>query len=55
MIELFTQCDAEYGRRVSEGLAKASKQQLEKGPIGAAHTGDAVKEAATVSKESKPY
>jgi len=55
MIELFTQCDADYGRRVSEGLAKASKQHLQSGPIGAAHTGDAVKEAATVSKESKPY
>ncbi|MBE7173383.1 MAG: catalase [Williamsia sp.] len=53
MIELFTQCDADYGRRVAEGLQGPSNGQP--GPIGSAHADDAVKEAEEVSKEVKTY
>ncbi len=53
MIELFTQCDAEYGRRVAEGLRGADHGQ--RGPIGTAHSEDAVREAEEVSREAKPY
>lgn len=54
MIELFTQCDAEYGRRVAEGLKNADND-MQKGPIGSAHTKDAVEQAEKVAKEAKPY
>ena len=53
MIELFTQCDADYGRRVAEGLRGSSNGQH--GPIGAAHSEDAVREAEEVSTEAKNY
>lgn len=53
MIELFTQCDADYGRRVAEGLRGASNGQH--GPIGSAHSDDAVREAEEVSTEVKTY
>jgi catalase len=55
MIELFTQCDPEYGQRVADGLKAAASQNLQGGPIGSTHSADAVKEAEQVSKESKPY
>ena len=54
MIELFTQCDEDYGRRVAEGL-RHTDGQGQKGPIGTAHTEDAVKQAQQESKEAKPY
>ena len=53
MIELFTQCDADYGRRVAEGLRGSSNGQH--GPIGSAHSDDAVREAEEVSTEVKTY
>jgi catalase len=55
MIELFTKCDPEYGKRIAEGLSKASKQNMEKGPIGSTKSTEAVKEAEEVSREAKPY
>ena len=54
MVELFTQCDAEYGRRVGEGLRNADNG-LQKGPIGNGHTQDAVMEAETMAHDAKPY
>jgi len=54
MVELFTQCDAEYGRRVAEGLQHAANN-LQDGPIGNGHSQDAVIEAETTSHEAKPY
>ena len=54
MVELLTQCDAEYGRRVAEGLKNADNG-LQKGPIGNGHTQDAVMEAEAVAHEAKPY
>ena len=55
MVELFTQCDADYGRRVKEGLAKAVKQDIQKGPIGSTDSHDAVMEAEQKAREAKPY
>jgi catalase len=55
MVELFTQCDHDYGRRVKEGLAKAVKQENQKGPIGSTKSHEAVKEAEEVSRESQAY
>jgi len=54
MVELFTQCDAEYGRRVAEGLRNADNG-LQKGPIGNGHSQDAVMEAETMAHDAKPY
>ena len=54
MVELFTQCDPEYGQRVADGLKKLNGQ-TDKGPIGSTQSGEAVKQAEEVSKESKPY
>lgn len=54
MVELFTQCDADYGRRVREGLQQAS-EDIQKGPIGSTHSHDAVVQAEENAKESKPY
>ncbi len=54
MVELFTQCDADYGRRVAEGLKSATANK-DKGPIGATHSSEAVAQAEEVSKEAKPY
>ena len=53
MIELFTKCDAEYGRRVAEGLSSSENEQP--GPIGSTHTKDAIDQAQQNSKEAKPY
>jgi catalase len=52
MVELFTQCDAEYGRRVAEGLNAAVS---EPGPIGTKESHTAVTEAGQVSQEARPY
>jgi len=54
MIEMFTQCDEEYGRRVAEGLEKMTSH-VDKGPIGSTKSGEAVEQAETESRESKPY
>lgn len=54
MVELFTQCDPEYGRRVKEGLQQAAKN-ISPGPIGGTKSEEAVQQAEEVSKESKPY
>ena len=55
MIDLFTQCDADYGRRVKEGLANSMLSAENKGPIGTTGSHDAVVQAEEESKESKPY
>ena len=54
MVELFTNCDAEYGRRVKEGLQHASKD-ISTGPIGSTKSAEAVEQAEKVSREAKPY
>ena len=55
MIDLFTQCDADYGRRVAEGIKMAGAQVTDKGPIGSTQSHQAVQEAENVSQEAKPY
>ena len=55
MIDLFTQCDADYGRRVAEGLKAAANMKDEGSPMGAAHSNEGVKQAMTESKEAKIY
>ncbi|QHL86955.1 catalase [Nibribacter ruber] len=55
MIEHFTLADADYGRRVAEGLAKTKKSQDDKGPIGATSPEAGVQEAKEVSHSAKPY
>jgi catalase len=56
MIELFTRCDEEYGRKVAEGLKMAAGKSSDmRGPIGATSTKEGVRQAAKNSKESKPY
>jgi len=54
MIELFTQCDPEYGQRVADGLRSAS-EGISKGPIGSTKSEEAVKEAEEKSHAAKPY
>lgn len=54
MVEHFTKCDPEYGRRVAEGLQQADPS-IQKGPIGTTQSEDAVLQAEINSKESKPY
>jgi catalase len=53
MIDLFTKCDPEYGRRVAEGIKNAGNVQ--KGPIGTKNSGDAVKDAQEKSINAEPY
>jgi catalase len=55
MIDLFTQCDQDYGRRVAEGLkaARSMNSETEETPSTGSH--EAVKQAEEVSKEAKPY
>lgn len=55
MINLFTQCDADYGRRVAEGLRNAVTQNIAKGPIGSAGSDKAVQQAEATAHEAKPY
>ena len=55
MIDLFTQCDADYGRRVAEGLQKAMGQNISTGPIGSTHSEEAVKQAEETAHDAKPY
>ena len=53
MIELFSQCDADYGRRVAEGLRGSGNGQ--QAPNGGSDAADAVTQAEEASKEAKPY
>ena len=55
MIELFTQCDADYGRRVAEGLQQANKEAISKGPIGSTRSEEGVRDAEQQGHEAKPY
>ena len=55
MIEMLSQCDTDYGRRVKEGLEKAMDMDIQKGPIGSTQSHDAVVEAEKVSTGSRPY
>lgn len=55
MIDLFTQCDADYGRRVKEGLKKVAGQNISSGPIGSTKSKEAVQEAEAKGHEAKPY
>jgi catalase len=55
MVQLFTQCDADYGRRVAEGLQKAASQHMQKGPIGTKESETAVRQAEEQAHEAKPY
>jgi catalase len=52
MVELFTQCDEDYGRRVAEGL-KTKKEAMTGGMETPADEG--VKKAEENSTESRPY
>ena len=54
MVELFTQCDAEYGRRLSEALSKADNS-MQKGPIGSITAEAGVQEAEETSHAARPY
>ncbi len=55
MVDLFTQCDAEYGQRVADGLRHADKAHISSGPIGSTHAKEAVLEAEKISTEASSY
>jgi catalase len=55
MVEHFTLADADYGRRVAEGLSRTAKAKADKGPLGATAPEAGVKEAQQVSHDAKPY
>lgn len=55
MVDLFTQCDAEYGRRVREGIDKAMSMNSNNNGIGGVHAHEAVMEAEEVAHEAKAY
>lgn len=63
MIALAEQADEEYGRRLREGIAEASKQTSstmmesaeEIHPLGAKDAGKAVKEAIDKGHDAEPY
>ncbi|WP_373279208.1 catalase KatX [Halalkalibacter okhensis] len=57
MIENFTQADAEYGKRVADGIAAKMKEMEsgESGPIGTTQTEQAVQDAQDQSHPSDPY
>jgi catalase len=48
MIEMFIQCDKDYGRRVADGLKMAKNN-------GEAKKDDAVKQAEKMGHPSDPY
>ena len=54
MVEMFTKCDEDYGRRVREGLQKM-KGKMQHDGIGTADEKQAVDAAENTSKSSKPY
>ncbi|RYZ55641.1 MAG: catalase, partial [Sphingobacteriales bacterium] len=57
MVELFTQCDADYGRRVKEGLEMAAKEKKDKmnGMSKQEKEHQAVQQAEAMAKNAKPY
>ncbi|CAM3555210.1 catalase [Brevibacillus invocatus] len=57
MFDYFTQSDEDYGRRVREGVEKAGTSHANEigGPMGAAHAGEAVREAEQKGHEAEPY
>lgn len=55
MIELFTQCDAEYGQRVADGLKNAKDMMTNKPAMGEPQKKEAVKQAEEMATEAKPY
>jgi len=58
MIEMFRQCDAEYGQRVADEIQKVKEmmQQNGKAAVGtAAKKEEAVQQAEEMSTEAKPY
>ncbi|WP_132054230.1 catalase [Pseudocnuella soli] len=54
MIEMFTACDEDYGRRVAEGL-RAGSNGNGAHQIGTRDEQDAVNQAENESKEARPY
>jgi catalase len=54
MVEMFTACDEDYGRRVAEGL-RAGASEMSGNQIGTNDEQDAVNQAETKSKEARPY
>jgi len=56
MIELFTQCDPDYGRRVREGLEAARQNSPDSGgPIASTSASEGVRQAEEESKPAQPY
>ncbi|WP_234733098.1 catalase [Tellurirhabdus bombi] len=55
MIELFTQCDEDYGRRVAEGLRGTSGDGISSGPIGSTGSDKGVQEAEDKGHPAQPY
>ena len=55
MIDLFTQCDEDYGRRVAEGLKMAHKMKSDMDRKGSTQEHQAVQQAEDIAKEAKPY
>lgn len=54
LIEMFTKCDEDYGRRVAEGL-RSGNDNAQNGPIGSDSSQDGVQKAKKESKEANPY
>src|SRR5690606_20880427 len=57
MIDLFSQCDEDYGRRVAEGIKmkKEMMMSMKDEGVGSEDENEAVKKAEEESNESKPY
>ncbi|MFC4323894.1 catalase KatX [Litchfieldia salsa] len=57
MVEYFTKCDEDYGRRVKEGLSSEEHSPMEthRGPIGSTETEQAVQNAKKMGHPSDPY
>ena len=57
MVEMFTKCDEDYGRRVSDGLKMAARKKatngMDKSQVGKADA--AVKKVEDESNNAKPY
>ena len=55
MVELFRQCDPDYGQRVADGLATTSVNASNKGPIGTTESHNATVQAENEGRDSKSY
>jgi catalase len=57
MIDLFTQCDEDYGRRVAEGIKKKKEMMMsmKDESIGSEDEQEGVRKAEEESRESNPY